>query len=206
MRRTDKSQRLELILKVFHRFFQDMQRPGAYINGGDVAMFRRAIVAFAVVACSCRDGQTIRSSTFSPSPTRPVSPHLEVAAGGTLTATIWGDSTPVGEDDTGSNCDEHDSRGVHANGCLLITVHTPGPGRLTARLRWDGGPGTEMGVFISTGFYAGQGAHGVSPLEVAADVRGDTLIVVSLERAAGVRPVPPSASQVFELATQWVAR
>jgi hypothetical protein len=131
--------------------------------------------------------------------------RLDVDANQTLTATIWGDSEMSGEDDTGSNCDEHSSQGVHSNGCLLIPVHTGGSGTLTARLTWSGA-GTEMGVFISTGFYAGHGAHGSSPVMVSVDVRFDTWIVISLERAAGIRPVPPSASQIFELTTSFVPR
>jgi hypothetical protein len=64
-----------------------------------------------------------------------------------------------------------------------------------------------MAVFISTGFFAGQGAHGSSPLEASAAVRGgDTLVVVSLERAGGVRPVPPQASQTIRLETTFVPR
>src|SRR5882762_2035560 len=94
--------------------------------------------------------------------------RLDLAAGQTITTTIWGDSEMSGEDDTGSNCGEHDLRGIHSNGCLLIPVGTGGPGTLTARLAWSG-PGTEMGVFISTGFFAGEGAHGSSPLTVSAD-------------------------------------
>src|SRR5437763_1408035 len=81
----------------------------------------------------------------------------EIDANQTLTATIWGDSElSGGEDDTGSNCGEHDSRGVHSNGCLLIPVRTGGAGTLAARLSWTGS-GTEMGVFVSTGLYAGLG-------------------------------------------------
>jgi hypothetical protein len=41
---------------------------------------------------------------------------------------------------------------------------------------------------------------------VSVDVRFDTWIVISLERAAGIRPVPPSASQIFELTTSFVPR
>jgi hypothetical protein len=123
----------------------------------------------------------------------------------TLAATIWGDSTLSGEDDTGSNCGVHDAQGVHSNGCLAIPVSLPGAGTLTARLAWSG-PGTEMGVFMMTALYTGQAAHGSSPLSVSADVHGGTLIVISLERFAGARPVPASASQMFELTTSFVAR
>ena len=135
-----------------------------------------------------------------------MSRELNVSAGQILTATIWGDSEISGEDWTGSGCDVHDSKGIHSNGCLLIPVATSGPGTLTARLSWNAGAGTEMGVFISTGFFAGQGAHGRSPLGVSAAVGGDTLLVVSFERAAGVRPVPPHASQAFTLETTFVPR
>jgi len=56
-------------------------------------------------------------------------------------------------------------------------------------------------------FFAGQGAHGSSPLEASAAVRsGDALVVVSLERAGGQRPVPPGASQTFTLETTFVPR
>jgi hypothetical protein len=188
-------------LKVFHGFFQDMQRPGAYTNGGDVAMFRHAaeVVAFAVVACSCRDGQTIRSSTFSPSPTRPVSPRLEVAAGGTLTATIWGDSALLGEDWTGANCD------AEIKPCELVHVTTSRPGTLTVRMTWNGAD-NQLGVFISTGWFDGRGAYGRSPLEAAQTVSaGETLVVVSFERAGAARPAL-HASQSFELSTFFEAR
>jgi len=131
--------------------------------------------------------------------------RVDMNANETLTATIWGDSVLSSEDDTGSNCDEHDSRGVHSSGCLLIPVRTGGAGTLTARLSWDG-PGTEMGVFVTTGFSAGRGAHGWSPLTVSVDVGYETMIVVSLERVNGVRPVPASASQVFDLTTSFVPR
>jgi hypothetical protein len=210
MRRTDKSRRLERILKVFHRFFQDMNRARAYTHDGGIAMSRfptlTAIYLVAALSLAC-DRRPTAGAAFSPSSSAgQAGETLNVDVGSTLNATVWGNSVIFGEDWTGSNCGEHDSRGVHSNGCLLVNVHGPGTGRLTAQLRWEAGPGAEMGVFISTGFFAGQGVHGASPLEVSADIRGDTLIVVSLERVAGVRPVPPSASQVFELATQWVAR
>jgi len=134
-----------------------------------------------------------------------MSPRLDISANQTLTATIWGDSELSGEDDTGSNCGEHDSRGVHSNGCLAIPVTTGGAGTLTARLTWNA-TDTQMGVFVMTGFYAGQGVHGSSPLTVSADVGFSTLIVISLERFRGFQPVPPSASQVFELTTSFVPR
>jgi hypothetical protein len=129
--------------------------------------------------------------------------RLDMGPNQTLTATIWGDSALSGEDDTGSNCGEHSSQGVHSNGCLLIPVTTGSAGTLTARLTWSG-VDSEMGVFVSTGLYAGQGAHGSSPVTVSAAVHSITAIVISLERAAGVRPVPPSASQMFELTTSFV--
>jgi hypothetical protein len=134
-----------------------------------------------------------------------MSPRLDINANQTLTATIWGDSELSGEDDTGSNCGEHDSQGIHSNGCLGIPVTTGGFGRLTARLTWSGSD-TQMGVFVMTGFYAGQGVHGSSPLTVSADVRYSTFIVISLERFRGIRPVPPSAGQVFELTTSFVPK
>lgn len=130
--------------------------------------------------------------------------QLGMGPNDTLTATIWGDSAFGNvEDDTGSNCGEHDSRGIGSNGCLLIPVTTGAAGTLTARLSWIGAD-TDMGVFVSTGFYVGVGAHGSSPVTVSAVIRFSTLIVISLERVAGVRPVPPSASQVFQLTTSFV--
>jgi hypothetical protein len=36
-------------------------------------------------------------------------------------------------------------------------------------------------------------------------VQGDTLVVISLERVGGVRPVPPTASQPFELITEFAS-
>lgn len=94
---------------------------------------------------------------------------------------------------------------MHSNGCLLIPVTTGGAGTLTARLTWSGRD-TEMGVFVMKGWYAGESAHGSSPVTVSADIRNSTLLVISLERASGIRPVPPSATQVFALTTTFVPR
>jgi hypothetical protein len=126
----------------------------------------------------------------------PLARTMRIAAGETLAATIWGDSALSGEDWTGASCDH--------KACQMATVTAPTPGTLTARLQWDGP--SELGVFISTGFFGGHGASGPPPLEASLDVgAGETLVVISFERFAG-RPIGPTLSQTYELSTGFAAR
>jgi hypothetical protein len=123
--------------------------------------------------------------------------RLSITAGETLNAVIWGDSELSGEDWTGANCDH--------KACVMTHVTTNSAGLLTARLKWNG-HANDLGVFISTGFFGGQGAKGSSPLEASTEIRsGETLVVVSFDKAEGAKPLP-SASQSFELTTAFSPR
>jgi hypothetical protein len=156
---------------------------------------RRAILVAVALAVSSSAYDTPTSPSNPPHPGPGASPGtLTMAAGQTVQATIFGDSHLAGEDDTGARCDH--------KACLLIRVTSP-PGMLEARLRWAS-PNNALGLFLSTGFFEGEGACCSSELVARVAVRGgETLAIVSLERSDGVTPAQ-NARQTFELSMSLV--
>jgi len=124
--------------------------------------------------------------------------RLEVIAGKSLTGVIGGDSLLNGEDDTGAGCDANNLA------CLGVDLSVPGPGTVTVRLTWPS-PGSQLGLFVSTGFFAGVGKHGASPLEVSVDARFATSVIVSYDSVNGRRPTAADV-QPFELTTTFNPR
>jgi hypothetical protein len=120
---------------------------------------------------------------------------LQITAGETLSATIWGDSSLYEEDEYTYNFACGWDGNTPTRACRLIHVTTQSPGSLTVRLSFHG---AVLGVYISNGSPFGPGVSGPSPLELSGPVLfGNAFVIVTFEN-----PPSPDAMQTFELATK----